>query len=144
MGTDKEPSITSYVRDYRKYNSNNRLSNSLIVAQNNIFFGTDSENFKSTYKNDYFEKQGENAELNKDIIKDLRMAHYTLGNEPSDYQTIHKKDYVNKKITQKNYLTEMTQKMKRQNFRYGDDKMIYQTCNREAYKKRIAKSIDSL
>jgi len=140
VGSNVDPSITTYNYDYRLFDVDSAPQNQVQGRDGRgLVFGTDKVNPDSSYKLDYPPKQGESAGLNKDIMKDLRATHYILGSDPRSFNTIHKQDYVPPALGVRKP-NDMTRKMRTQNFRLGDDPVNYKTSAAEAYtrKPRVA------
>jgi hypothetical protein len=140
VGNNEASSVTTYKYNYRLFDSYSAPQNQVQGRdRKGLVFGTDKVKSDSSYKLDYPQKQGENAGLNKDVIKDLRDTHYVLGSDPHSFNTIHKQDYVAPALGIRKF-NDMTRKMRMQNFRLGDDPVSYQTSAAEAYscKPRVA------
>lgn len=138
MGSNVDPTITTYTYDYHKFDFDPLLQNNQAIGTKGgqgLIFGTDKLQPNSSYKLDYPPKQGENSGLNKDVIKDLRATHYALGSDPRSFNTIHKQDYAAPALGIKKP-NDMTRKMRTQNFKFGDDPPNYQTSAADAYAKR--------
>eukprot|EP00826_Nyctotherus_ovalis_P029925 TRINITY_DN2373_c0_g3_i1.p2 TRINITY_DN2373_c0_g3~~TRINITY_DN2373_c0_g3_i1.p2 ORF type:complete len:155 (+),score=49.03 TRINITY_DN2373_c0_g3_i1:149-613(+) len=101
LGSDGDNAVTTYVYDYRRFAPESKGEAALSARPpvcSGLKLGEGPLEDSTSYKIDYPPKRAALADLDKDLLKDLRASHYRLGNDPRDFETVHRQDYVRKEL----------------------------------------------
>jgi hypothetical protein len=142
IGNEKVQSTTTYNSDFAVAEENKSKDetkgkvDAKTLSKSNFLLGLDNQPRGTSYNSDFAFKNAEKVTLNKDVLKDLRATHYTLGNDERDFTSIQKRDYkaVERKQKSDFNIDTMKKKMRTQNFKFGEDPVLYQSSSSAIFK----------